>query len=372
MRRPRRRAVALILVLVCIAGVFAAALHLAVAQRLATMEATALREHQTARLAAQEAMVRVLAAIAAAAEPDAGAAAAGGDPGAGTLAQPETLDEDDLELPPMIRQILRDSGLELEEAAEEALLDGAAAASAGASAGERTPAAGAALALPTRPIDLRLRGFECRVHVRDAAGGLPVNDLSERELAAWLAERGAVRPRAIAQQIIDWRDPDGLEHPLGAERDRYLARGITLRDAPIEHREELALLPDVSTDLLETLRGDVTTGGDGRVHLGTAPPAVLRGAGLSAARVAALLELRRAGRLDERRVRSIVDLGRPANAARFRLTASPAVRLHVEVRAPGRSEPRLVLEGHAAIAGGAVRALVVEPVEHWRRAEIEP
>ena len=66
---------------------------------------------------------------------------------------------------------------------------------------------------------------------------------------------------ALADAILDWRDPDPLERLNGVESDYYLAQDIAYpaKDGPLDTIDELLLVRDVSQDLFYNTLNEVFT-----------------------------------------------------------------------------------------------------------------
>ena len=87
---------------------------------------------------------------------------------------------------------------------------------------------------------------------------------------------------ALADAILDWRDPDDLERLNGVESDYYLAQDIPYpaKDGPFDVIDELLLIRDVTQDLFyDTLKEVFTVYGTARAgnmaNLMTAGPGVI-------------------------------------------------------------------------------------------------
>nr|WP_255590593.1 type II secretion system minor pseudopilin GspK [Marinicella sp. NBU2979] len=86
----------------------------------------------------------------------------------------------------------------------------------------------------------------------------------------------------IADQIIDWIDPDQIPRPKGAEDFVYLAKapGYQTPGGPMKHIGELALLDGVDADTFQLLSGylialPLTTDQPTRMNVNTMRPAAL-------------------------------------------------------------------------------------------------
>ena len=66
---------------------------------------------------------------------------------------------------------------------------------------------------------------------------------------------------ALADAILDWRDPDPLERLNGVESDYYLAQDISYpaKDGPLDTIDELLLVRDVTLDLFYNTLNEVFT-----------------------------------------------------------------------------------------------------------------
>ena len=66
---------------------------------------------------------------------------------------------------------------------------------------------------------------------------------------------------ALADAILDWRDPDPLERLNGVESDYYLAQDIAYpaKDGPLDTIDELLLIRDVTQDLFYNTLNEVFT-----------------------------------------------------------------------------------------------------------------
>ena len=134
-----------------------------------------------------------------------------------------------------------------------------------------------------------------------------VNLASELELTTLIeAITGdAARARRTAQSILDWRDPDTLPRPLGAEAEQYASAGFPVRPANSAFRtlDDLHDVVSISPELLDQLRPYLTTDGAvRRINLNAAPDVVLRTLpGMTEPLLTAILALR----TRNRRVESI-------------------------------------------------------------------
>jgi general secretion pathway protein K len=94
--------------------------------------------------------------------------------------------------------------------------------------------------------------------------------------------------RALADALIDWRDPDGVPTARGAEAEAYLAAGASFLppNRPLRRIEELLRVRGFTDSVADAIAPYVTVWGDGRLNVNTASERVLAafpGIGASAA-----------------------------------------------------------------------------------------
>jgi len=147
-------------------------------------------------------------------------------------------------------------------------------------------------------VQLGSASYAVRLH--DANSRLNLNLASVDDLLAlFVALRvDAGRADRLAQAIVDWRDPDDLRHPRGAERAEYIAVGARALPAngPFALVDELREVRDVTPELFDQLRLFVTVSGSGRIDPNTADePVLLSVPGFSPEIVAAIGRLRASG-----------------------------------------------------------------------------
>lgn len=105
-----------------------------------------------------------------------------------------------------------------------------------------------------RPHRLRRDGGVLEVVVEDEGQKANVNRLGKAELRQLLEERLGMDPEradALSDAILDWRDPDDLHRPRGAERDYYEALEPPYRptNGPLRDLHELLLVRGVDPAL---------------------------------------------------------------------------------------------------------------------------
>lgn len=117
--------------------------------------------------------------------------------------------------------------------------------------------------------EMKFDPIEVRIQIQDEAGKIDLNQADEKLLQALLGslEFDIDQAAALADAILDWRDPDDLKRVNGAEERDYLAAGLTYgpANAPFQSIEELALVlgvtPRLATQLLPWVTVHTRRGG---------------------------------------------------------------------------------------------------------------
>jgi general secretion pathway protein K len=141
---------------------------------------------------------------------------------------------------------------------------------------------------------------EVTVETIDLGTRLNVNALNETELRTLLANLTGdfVQADAMAQAIVDWRDPDDIARVKGGERDDYLKAGLLRLPTNQNFRdvEELLDVKGMTPEVYRLVSPYLTTMGSAQVNLNTAPVPVLRVLpGMTDEIVARILALRSRG-----------------------------------------------------------------------------
>ena len=204
-------------------------------------------------------------------------------------------------------------------------------------------------------------GSSYSVTFRDPTAKLPLNGASETELARLLTALGVRTDRVlvVSQSIMDWRDPDGLHRPDGAEWDDYyrnLSSPVHPANGPFTSLAELRLVRGIDPQLSARLDSLLRVFPEGPVNLNAAPAPVLRALpGLDEEAVGAILGGRSAGAP----IRSLLDL-----ESRVSATSRGAIERSFDKLAPTVSfEPGYLIvtsRGRAVSAGSGcvIHALV--------------
>lgn len=325
----RRRAFALILVLVVASATFALAIQGAVAVRSATVEAATMRARAAAERDAMSVATLLLASLTSGGQTRDDLVGAGASSGGATTPD---LDENELpEMHPQMRELVR--GL-LRDDPQAEPGDGA-----GASRGLARIRSGGPYTtlrergLPRAAIRVSHDDRAYHVSIADAAGGLNLNVAEEDQLVRYFRAVGldTLRATAIAHELLDWRDEDNVPRTYGAEREIYLRLNITPRNGLLQTIDELLYLPSMTRELLESIRPDLTLLGDGSIHVPSASRAVLLSAPDMTEQAAGRVLAMRSS--DELTMEMIEDaLGVMARDASeiLRLQPSSTIMLHIE------------------------------------------
>jgi general secretion pathway protein K len=123
-------------------------------------------------------------------------------------------------------------------------------------------------------------GARVRISITDESGRIDINGADELLLTALFAGNGIdlYVAQTLADRIVDWRDADEQQQPLGAERSLYGARGLPHepRDGPFETPGELRLVLDYPSEATALLSRAITTyTGQTGVYVQAAPPEVV-------------------------------------------------------------------------------------------------
>jgi general secretion pathway protein K len=137
-----------------------------------------------------------------------------------------------------------------------------------------------------RKYDFALGDAKLEIRVLDESGKIDLNSASLDLLARLLLALGVHEPRAhaLAAAIVDYRDPDDLLSPNGAELHDYSAAGLPYgpKNKPFETVSELQRVLGMDFATYQKLESNVTVYASGDPSPTFAPPAVLQALGLSA------------------------------------------------------------------------------------------
>ena len=162
---------------------------------------------------------------------------------------------------------------------------------------------------PTQPLprlprsDVKLGSGQFGYRITDEEGRLHLNTVRPDRLDRLLLSLGVDKQLrdTINDSLQDWKDPNELHRPNGAEsEDTYLKLPIPYRarNAPLEDLAELLQIKGITPALYSGTGGGpglgelVTTRGGGQVNMNTAPERVLTALGLSDAEVSEIVQSR--------------------------------------------------------------------------------
>jgi type II secretory pathway component PulK len=117
-----------------------------------------------------------------------------------------------------------------------------------------------------------------QVAVVDLNSRIDLNNADEGTLAAFLGTFvGEGEARRVTAALLDWRDPDGVPRPRGAEAEAYAASGSGFAppNRPLRRLEELPRIVGFTDDIATAIAPYVTVWGDGRLNVNTASERVL-------------------------------------------------------------------------------------------------
>jgi general secretion pathway protein K len=101
-----------------------------------------------------------------------------------------------------------------------------------------------------------------RVEMRDESARIDINTASDALLRGLMVSIGLTDEEAtrLVDAIADWRDPDSLKRPLGAEESDYQAAGLTYRpaNAPFQAIEEIQLVLGMRPDIFRRILPMIT------------------------------------------------------------------------------------------------------------------
>jgi len=113
-----------------------------------------------------------------------------------------------------------------------------------------------------RSYSFQMDDVQIEVQIVDESGKLDLNIADEMTLLTFLENKGLEeeQAQAIAQAIIDWRDPDDLAMPFGAEDDDYRKADYPYgaKDAYFDTVAELQQVMGVTYELFRELEPAVT------------------------------------------------------------------------------------------------------------------
>jgi type II secretory pathway component PulK len=118
------------------------------------------------------------------------------------------------------------------------------------------------------PYSIQIGDIYCDVYLHDENGKINLNGINDGNkgiLIEYFTQMGidVLDADVIADSILDWIDPDDLNHLNGAEDNYYgsLREPYKTKDAPFSSIEELVLIRGVTPEIFESIRNDITVYG---------------------------------------------------------------------------------------------------------------
>jgi type II secretory pathway component PulK len=198
--------------------------------------------------------------------------------------------------------------------------------------------------------------------VADVNGRLNLNTATEEELTRFFLALGAQpgQALAVAAGILDWRDPDSVKRPNGAEEQDYLLTnaGILPHNDVLSDVAELLYVASMTPELYQRALPHVTVLGDSRINIHSAGrPVLLALRGMSDEASTVLAARRSTGRLFV----SLLDLWNSLSPV-GRATLGPEMPALSARTILGVREVEIRAEGW--LEGSPVRARVLALVGH--------
>lgn len=131
-----------------------------------------------------------------------------------------------------------------------------------------------------RTYEMQLDDAAVEIRVVDESGRIDLNAADQLQLIDLFESAGVetADAEALADAVLDWRDPDDLVRPFGAEDPEYESAGYEYgaKDAPFDTVEELQQVIGMNYELYRRVEPAVTVySGRSQVNLDMAPREVL-------------------------------------------------------------------------------------------------
>ncbi|MBS0571395.1 MAG: general secretion pathway protein GspK [Proteobacteria bacterium] len=118
-----------------------------------------------------------------------------------------------------------------------------------------------------RPYDFEFDGAQVQVELTDESGLIDINTADDALLQGLFISVGVSPDQAVAlsDAIQDWRDPDDMPRPHGAELGEYKAAGLPYgpRNAPFQTTGEIQQVLGMNYELYEKIEPAITIYGGG-------------------------------------------------------------------------------------------------------------
>ena len=149
-------------------------------------------------------------------------------------------------------------------------------------------------------VEFAVAGVAVRVVALDARARVNLNLADASQLRRLLVALGvdSREGSSLANAVLDWRDPDQVRRPNGAEVGDYAALRPPSRpkDAPFDAVDELATVLGMTPSIYHRVASHLTVAGDGRVNANSAPaPVLLTLPGMDAEAAAVVVSRRQKG-----------------------------------------------------------------------------
>jgi general secretion pathway protein K len=113
-----------------------------------------------------------------------------------------------------------------------------------------------------RPYRFGYGDAEIEIAITDDSGKIDINSANGDLLTNLFMGRGVPmdQAQALSDAILDWRDPDDLKHPNGAEAPDYKAAGLSYapKNAPFDTVSELQQVLGMTYDLYQKIEPGIT------------------------------------------------------------------------------------------------------------------
>jgi general secretion pathway protein K len=132
-----------------------------------------------------------------------------------------------------------------------------------------------------RPYEFDYEGAHIRVEITDETGKIDLNTANDQILKQLFVSVGVdeMQAESLAEAIMDWRDPDDLARPQGAEAAQYAAAGLSYgpRNGRFQTVAEVQQVLGMNYDLYRKIEPAITIySGSGMPNPAFAPIEALR------------------------------------------------------------------------------------------------
>lgn len=124
------------------------------------------------------------------------------------------------------------------------------------------------------PYSVKVGNIDCAVYLHDENGKLNINGITNENrdmFIRFLGKKGieVLDADVVVDSMLDWLDPDDLTHINGAEDKYYesLPEPYKAKDASFSSIEELMLVRDVTAEIFESIRDEITVYGEKQIKI---------------------------------------------------------------------------------------------------------